>query len=132
MGLDYGDKRIGIALSDESRIIASPFETYSCKDEQTDLRYLTALAKKNEVVLFVLGLPLNMDGTEGERAKKTRGFAEKLENLSGLLTDFEDERLSSHTAEDMLIEAGVRREDRKKLIDKVAASIILQSYMDKC
>ena len=129
MGLDYGDVRIGIALSDLSRTIANGLETYNCKNSEQDIAYITNLAKQNDVDLFVMGLPLNMDGSEGARAEKTRAFGAKLEEISGIPVEFVDERLTSVEAEELLISAGVRREKRKEVIDKVAATLILESYL---
>lgn len=129
MGLDYGDVRIGVALSDLSRTIANGLETYKCKNSEQDIVYITNLAKNNDVSLFVIGLPLNMDGTEGTRAEKTRQFGSKLAEYSGIEVQYIDERLTSVEAEEILISAGVRREKRKELIDKVAATLILESYL---
>lgn len=131
MGLDYGDVRIGIALSDLSQTIASGLETYRCKGLEKDLEYISRLAKENEVECFIVGLPLNMDGTPGERAEKTQNFGKKLEEISNIPVKYVDERLTSVEAEEILISAGVRREKRKELIDKVAATLILESYLKK-
>ena len=131
MALDYGEVRIGIAFSDLLNIIANGYETYTRRTLDKDLEYLSTLAKEREVDTIVMGLPINMDGTEGERALATREFADKLHEASGLPIVFIDERLTSVSAERMLIEADVRRENRKKVIDKVSATIILQSYLDR-
>ena len=131
MALDYGEVRIGIAFSDLLCIIASGYETYTRKDLDTDLSYLATLAKEKEVDTIVLGLPINMDGTEGERAIATRAFGDKLKEKTNLPIVYLDERLTSVSAERMLISADVRRENRKKVIDKVSATIILQDYLDK-
>lgn len=132
MALDVGDARIGIATSDPMGIIAGPGETYKVSDDpDKDLRYFAEYAKSKECDLIVIGLPLNMDGTEGDRAIKTRAFAEALAAFTPLKIVFQDERLSTVSAEKMLIESGVRREKRKNVVDKVAASIILQSYLDR-
>lgn len=130
MGVDYGNVRIGISMSDLLQIIASPFETYQTRSESEDLEHIAKLAKDNQVETIVIGLPLNMDGTEGDRAEKTREFGEKLCKCVEAKVVYQDERLSSVTAEDILIESGVRREDRKKVIDKLAATIILRTYME--
>ncbi len=131
MGIDYGDVRIGIAFSDLLGIIANGYESYTRIDLDKDLDYLTKLAKNNEVDDIIMGLPINMDGTEGERAIKTREFGSLLEEKSGLKVKYVDERLTSVSAERLLIEADVRRENRKKVIDKISATIILQSYLDR-
>lgn len=131
VGLDIGDVRIGIAVSDMLGIGANPRESYIRKNEETDIAYFTELARAEGADTFVVGLPINMDGTEGKRAEITREFAKKLADFSGMPVVFQDERLSTVSAEKMLIEADVRRDKRKKVIDKVAACIILQSYLDK-
>lgn len=131
MALDFGDARIGIAMSDIMKIIANGYETYKRTSEDKDLEYIASLVKPNLVDEIVFGLPVNMDGTEGDRAIKTREFASKLgELLQGIKISFQDERLTTVTGERMLIEAGVRREKRKGVIDKIAATIILQQYLD--
>ncbi len=130
MALDYGEVRIGIAFSDIMNIIANGYETYTRQDLDKDLEYLSKLCKEKEVDAIIMGLPINMDGTEGERAIKTREFAEKLSSVTGLPVKFLDERLTSVSAEKMLIEASVRREKRKQVIDKISATIILQNYLD--
>lgn len=130
MAIDLGDARTGIAIS-ESGIIASGLETYKRVELQKDLQYIADLAKKYKIDVVVFGLPLNMDGTEGERVQKTRAFAEKLQPLVEAKIDYEDERLTSVVAEEMLIEGGMRRDKRKKVIDKIAATIILQAYLDR-
>ena len=131
MALDFGDARIGIDMSDIMKIIANGYETYKRVNEEKDLQYIAGLVKPNMVDEIVFGLPINMDGTEGERVLKTRDFAEKLQNLvPNVKISFQDERLTTVTGERMLIEAGVRREKRKGVIDKIAATIILQQYLD--
>lgn len=130
MALDYGEVRIGIAFSDLLNIIANGYETYVRKDLQSDLNYLTNLAKQKEVDTIILGLPMNMDGSEGERAEATRAFGEALGKISGIKIKYLDERLTSASAERLLIEADMRREKRKQVIDKVSATIILQNYLD--
>lgn len=130
MALDYGEVRIGIAFSDLLNIIANGFETYVRKDIDTDLDYLNKLCKEKQVDTIVIGLPINMDGTEGERAIATREFANKLKEKTNLEIKFLDERLTSVTAEKLLIEADMRREKRKQVIDKISATIILQNYLD--
>ena len=131
MALDFGDARIGIAMSDIMKIIANGYETYKRVSEEKDLQYIVGLVKPNAVDEIVFGLPLNMDGTEGDRVLRTREFADKLQQLiPNVKISFQDERLTTVTGERMLIEAGVRREKRKGVIDKIAATIILQQYLD--
>ena len=130
LGVDYGDVRIGLSLSDLTRTIASPFETYTRKNLKADLDYLVNLIKEKEVKVVVFGLPLNMDGSEGVRVEKTKNFAYKLSELIDCKIEFCDERLSSVSAENILLSANVRRDKRKQIIDKLAATIILQEYLD--
>lgn len=132
MALDIGTVRIGIATSDPLAIIASGYETFTrTKNLTNDLRYIANLAEEKGCDTFVLGLPLNMDGTEGEKVKEIKEFADELKKHTELKIVFQDERLSTVSAEKALIEGGMRREKRKKVIDKVAATIILQTYLDK-
>lgn len=131
MALDYGEVRIGIAFSDLLLTIASPYETYKRKGEEIDLEFFKNLAKEKEVSKIVIGLPMNMDGTEGERAFKTREFGKKLKAMCELEVEYVDERLTSVEAEEMLIQSGMRREKRKQVIDKVAAALILESYLNR-
>lgn len=132
IALDVGDVRIGVAVSDLMGITANPRETYVRKkgDAEADIAYFCDYAKKEDADAFVLGLPKNMDGTEGPRAEATRQFGSMLQEASGLPVIYQDERLTTVSAERMLIEADVRREKRKQVIDKIAATIILQSYLD--
>ena len=131
VALDVGDVRIGVAVSDVMGICANPRETYVRKGSaEEDALYFAQYAQKEDADAFVVGLPKNMDGTEGPRAQVTREFGELLERTSGLPVIYVDERLTTVSAERMLIDADVRRDKRKKVIDKVAATIILQSYLD--
>lgn len=130
MGLDYGDKRIGIAFSDLTGTIASAFEVYTRKNEEEDLNYLFNLAKNQQATKIILGLPLNADGSEGDRTKLTYDFGEKLKNKIGIEVDYCDERFSSLEAEEILKEARLPWQERKKILDKVAAQIILQDYLN--
>lgn len=132
MALDVGDVRIGVAVSDMLGITANPRETYVRKGKtfEDDINYFVKYAKEEDADAFVIGLPMNMDGTEGPRAEATREFGDALKEASGLQVIYVDERLTTVSAERMLIGADVRREKRKQVIDKVAATIILQSYLD--
>lgn len=129
MGIDYGKVRIGIALTDLLKTIASPYDVYKSVSLQKDVEYFVKLVKEKEVEKIVLGLPLNMDGSEGERAKRTRIFGEMLEKACSVPVVYQDERLSSVEAENYLLDGDVRRDKRKNLIDKVAATIILEDYL---
>lgn len=132
IALDIGDVRIGIATSDPMGIIASGYQTYTrTSSYEKDLQYFASLAKDNNCDTFVLGLPINMDGTEGDRVKLVRSFGEDLKKYTDIKIVYQDERWSTVSAEKMLIETGMRREKRKTVVDKVAATIILQSYLNK-
>ncbi len=130
MSLDLGDVRIGIAISDILNIIANGLETYNRQSDEKDVQYIANLVKEHNVKVIVLGLPINMDGTKGERVEKTYAFAEKLKKVVDCKIDYMDERLTTVTAERVLIDGNVRRDKRKQVIDKLAATIILQSYLD--
>lgn len=131
MALDVGDVRIGVAVSDPMGIIANPLETYTRKgDVRRDAQYIVDLAKSKEVSLFVSGLPLGLNGNENDQTKKTREFIDVLVSLTDIPVKYLDERFTTLSAERTLIQGNVRREDRKKVIDKVAATIILQNYLD--
>ncbi len=131
MGVDYGDKRIGVALTDALCIISSPYEVFQNLSPEQSLQHLNDLIKQFNVDEVAMGLPLNMDGSEGERAKIHKDFGQKLSDLSGVNVVFVDERLTSAEAEELLIQSKVRREKRKELIDKIAAQIILQTYLNQ-
>lgn len=130
MALDLGERRIGIALSDLMGIIASGLETYERKGLQADCEYISKLVSKHGVKEIVMGLPKNMDGTSGERVDKTYAFAEELKKLVDAKIVFYDERLTTVAAEKLLISADVSRQKRKTVIDKLAATIILQDYLN--
>ena len=133
MGLDYGSKTVGVAISDALLLTAQGIETIERKEEnklRKTLARIEALIKEYEVEKIVLGLPLNMNDTVGERAEKTLEFKAMLERRTGLEVILWDERLTTVEAEQILIESNVRREDRKKYIDKIAAGFILQGYLD--
>ncbi|MBN1776806.1 MAG: Holliday junction resolvase RuvX [Clostridiales bacterium] len=128
VALDVGDKRIGVAVSDVTRTIAQPLETYARIGYGPDARHIKALCERYETGTVLLGLPLNMDGSEGAQAEKTRAFGEVLRE-AGLTVHYADERLSSVAAERALIEGNMRREDRKRHVDKVAAAVILEQWL---
>ena len=132
VALDVGDVRIGVAVSDMLGITANPRETYVRKGKtfEDDINYFVKYAKEEDADAFVIGLPMNMDGTEGPRAEVTREFGDALKEASGLQVIYVDERLTTVSAERMLIGADVRREKRKQVIDEVAATIILQPSLD--
>ena len=133
LGLDFGSKTVGVAVSDGLLLTAQGVETIERKDENK-LRKTCArieeLIAEYEITEIVLGLPKNMNNTEGERVEKTKAFGEMMERRTGLPVHYWDERLTTVAAEQILMESGVRRENRKAVIDKVAAGLILQGYLD--
>ena len=133
LGLDFGSKTVGVAVSDGLLLTAQGVETIERKDENK-LRKTCArieeLIAKYEITEIVLGLPINMNNTEGERVEKTKAFGEMLERRTGLPVHYWNVRLTTVAAEQILMESGVRRENRKAVIDKVAAGLILQGYLD--
>ena len=130
MGLDLGEKRIGIAFSDPMGWTAQGHSILQRKGLKKDLSYLQELCQEFQVEKIVLGLPLNMNGTMGPRALETQEFARALQEALKIPVDFWDERLSSKSAERVLLEADLSRKRRKELIDKIAAVHILQAYLD--
>jgi len=131
MGLDLGTKTIGVALSDRLLSVASPFETIKRRKFGLDAAQLLEIATKREAAGLVLGLPRNMDGTEGPRCQSTRAFARNLAQLTDLPISFWDERLSTVAAERALLEADASRKRRAEVIDNIAASYILQGVLDR-
>ena len=127
--LDIGDVRIGVAVSDPSGIIASPVEVIRRVGWGPDVRRIKAICDRFQTDRILCGLPLNRDGSEGFQAQKVRDFCRQLEN-AGLHVIFQDERLSTVTAEDALLEGGLSRSGRKQVVDKVAASVILQQWLE--
>ena len=130
MCLDYGDARIGIAFSDYLQITANPYQTYVRKNLQDDLNYLSDLAHNNNVEKIVVGMPFSLEGGENDRTKATKIFGSALENLSKIMVVYEDERLSSYEAEQILIQKKVLPKDRKLQLDMLSAAIILESYLN--
>ena len=131
MALDYGEVRIGIAMSDVTRFLASGYENYNRKGLEVDCQHIADIIANNNVKVVVIGLPLNMDGSCGERVEKTYQFAEDLKKFTDVKIDFLDERLTSVSAEKILISADVSRKKRKDVLDKLSATIILQDYLDQ-
>ena len=131
LALDVGDKRIGVAISDATRMLVTPVETVHRKNTKVDVDRISKLAKEHEVAEVVIGLPKNMDGTEGEQAAKVRSFARRLMRETGLTVHFEDERLSTFTATERLVARGVNTGKNRDLVDMEAAVVILQSFLDR-
>ena len=128
VALDIGDVRIGVAVTDPSRTIASPVEVITRVGWGPDTRAVKAVCERYETSLVVSGLPLNMDGTEGFQAKKVRDLCRQLEK-AGLTVFFQDERLTTVTAEEALLEGDVSRQERKGKVDKIAAAVILDQWL---
>lgn len=131
VGLDVGTKTIGMAVSDISRVIASARETIARGKFRADAEALLALAAKVEACGLIVGLPLNMDGSEGPRAQSTRAFVRNLAALTTLPIVYWDERLSTAAAERVLLQADASRKRRAEVIDKAAAAYILQGALDR-
>ena len=130
-GLDFGDKTIGIAVSDRMLSVATPLHTIRRDKFTTDAASLLAVLEAREIGGIILGLPRNMDGSEGPRCQKTRAFARNLSRLTTLPIGFWDERLSTVAATRALLEADTSRKRRAEVIDHVAASYILQGALDR-
>ena len=133
LGLDFGSRTVGVAVSDELLLTAQGLETIERKDENK-LRKTCArieeIIKEYGVEEIVLGLPKNMNNTEGERCEKTKEFAQMLERRTGLSVVLWDERLTTVAADRHMMESGIRRENRKQYVDEIAAVFILQGYLD--
>ena len=134
MGLDYGSKTVGVAISDSLLLTAQGVETI-VRTQENKLRQTLArieeLIVEYEVEEIVLGLPKHMNATEGVRVELTQEFKEKLERRTGLPVYFWDERLTTVAADKIMMEAGIRREHRKEHVDRIAATLILQGYLDR-
>jgi len=133
LGLDFGSKTVGVAVSDPLLLTAQGIEIVR-RQSQSKLRQTLArieeIIKEYEVDRIVLGYPKNMNNTEGERCEKTKEFKEMLERRTGLSVILWDERLTTVSADNYMMESGIRREDRKKYVDEIAAVFILQGYLD--
>ena len=131
LAIDVGTVRIGVAVSDPMRITANGLESYRrTGDLEKDAAHIAELLKSYEPVTLVVGMPRNMNGTYGPSADMAREFAEKINQLSPVETEFYDERLTTVSAERVLLEADLSRKKRRSVVDKMAAVIILQGYLD--
>jgi putative Holliday junction resolvase len=131
LGIDFGEKRLGLALSDESRTLASPLAVYERKDLQSDLRFLRDLILRYQITEIVLGLPLNMDGSLGPKAQQVLDFKRALEESLKLPVHTFDERFTTAEAERALLEVNMSRRKRKAKRDALAAVLILQGYLQQ-
>lgn len=130
MALDLGDKRIGVALSDALGITAQGLETYNRQSLEKDFAHFEELARTHEVSQIVLGLPVNMNGTLGPRAKTVQNWGKKLGKQLNIPVDYADERLSTVSVERVLVEADISRKKRRQVVDKLAAVEILRGYLE--
>ena len=130
-GLDLGTKTIGVAISDASRMIATPVKTIRRTKFQADAAELLDICKERDVAALILGLPLNMNGSEGPRVQATRAFARNMRKLTGLPIAYWDERLSTAAVTRTLLDADASRKRRSEVVDKMAAGYILQGALDR-
>jgi putative Holliday junction resolvase len=130
LGLDFGLRRVGAAISDPARAIASPLEVYERRDSDQDARHYRKLVREHEVERIALGLPVHISGREGHLASLAREWGRWLAAVTGVSVVYTDERYTSVEADNLLIESGFRRHKRKALRDKLAAQILLQAYLD--
>lgn len=132
LGLDYGSKTVGVAMTDALGMTVQPYKTIQ-RDREPKLRQtlseIAEIVEQYQIEKIVMGLPLNMDDTEGDRAAKTRDFAEKLKLRVAVPIEFTDERLTTMEAEEILDQSGIPRSEQKKVIDQVAAQLILEQYL---
>ena len=131
LGFDYGTKRLGIAVSDRDQRFASPLYNHQRQGLQGDERFLRRVLMEYRPVGFVVGLPLHMNGDESQKSQEARGFATWLTGLFGLPCEFQDERLTSWQAESLLLAAEFTKKQRKERMDKLAAQILLQAWLDR-
>ena len=130
LGVDYGTVRIGLAVSDPERKIAFPLATYERRGREQDAAYFRSLVQAEEIAACVVGLPLHLDGREGQKAGEARAFGQWLAAATGLQAVFWDERFTTVEAEDALWSAGLTHKRRKSRRDRVAAQLLLQAYLD--
>lgn len=130
MALDVGTKTVGVAISDELGWTAQPLTTVRRRNLRADLEQLASIIAEHQVSTVVVGLPLNMDGSEGPRAQDSRKLGEALRQAQGLEVDYWDERLTTVAAERALLEADLSRRKRREVIDQIAASLILQGWLE--
>jgi putative Holliday junction resolvase len=129
-GIDYGTVRVGIALSDPERILASPSENYTRRGEKQDAKRMQQLVEEDGVVLFVVGLPVHLDGRESQKSIEAREYGAWITEVTGVAVEFFDERFTSSEAERYLIDARMTSKRRKKRLDMIAAQIMLSAYLE--
>ncbi len=129
-GIDFGTVRIGIAISDPERKIASPYENYTRRGQSDDARRFRRLVEEESIRLFVVGLPVHLDGRESEKSREARSFGQWLAETTGVAVQFFDERFSSHQAEEALLAAQLTKKRRKQRLDMLAAQIMLSAFLE--
>ena len=130
LGIDTGTKRVGLAISDADRIIASPLTTLERQNPESDAQFFRDLIARESVVGIVVGLPMHTDGREGVKAQEARAYGDWLAKITGLPVEYADERFTTVHAESALWDAGLTHQKRKDRRDRVAAQIMLQAYLD--
>ena len=130
LGIDFGTRRVGCAVSDPRRLIATPLEVRERRDQTQDARYFTKLVEDHEIDRIVVGLPVHVNGREGNSAKQARNFGDWLASVTKLDVFYHDERYSTVEADEALMSVGYNRKKRAGLRDMIAAQILLQSYLD--
>jgi putative Holliday junction resolvase len=131
LGLDVGDRRIGVALSDPGGILASPYTIINRQDEKQDIDAIIEIVSQQDVALIIVGLPRSMNGSIGRQAEKVKAFIKRLSSHTSVPLEFRDERLTTVSAKRRMGEAGTRKAGKKTRYDAVAAAIILQGYLDE-
>jgi putative holliday junction resolvase len=132
LGVDYGERRVGLAVSEESGMMALPLDILPAQSSRQVIRDILRICQEKQAAVIVVGLPLNMDGSRGPAVETVERFVRELRQQGGLPVEVWDERMSSRQVERMLIDADVSRSRRKGIVDKLAAQVILQSYLDAC
>ena len=130
LGIDYGTRRVGVAVSDMYQRYSSPLHNYQSQSKQADERFFRKLQQEFRPVGIVVGLPIHLSGDESEKSREARSYAKKLSKLLGLPVAFQDERFSSSFAETILMQSDLSKQKRKDRIDKLAAQILLQAFLD--
>ena len=131
LGLDIGDKRIGVALSDPDGILASPLTIINCRDESLDIEAITNIVNQHQVKQIIVGLPRSMDGSIGRQAEKVKAFTHRLCQHTEVPVEFRDERLTTVAAKRLMQAAGSKKTRKKVRDDAIAAALILQGYLDE-
>jgi putative Holliday junction resolvase len=129
-GIDFGTVRIGIAVSDPSRTIASPLENYTRRTRELDAAFFRRLTSEEQIKLFVVGLPVHLSGLESQKSQEARQFGRWIEEITGVPVEYFDERFTSVEAEQHLLGADMSRKKRKERLDKIAAQILLSAYLE--